>query len=131
MNRYQRWADGMADRWEQRVTPPTAQQARDAARRHAHEQRRGVQVVGVVLIAAAAAGYWIPHVIYVGSVSQVRGLCASSAGSFAQALNRQAATDCASAGKWAAGLGLLALAGVLMLVVPALLVRSVTHERDS
>lgn len=131
MNGYRRWADEMADRWEQRTAAPPSQHTPDAARAHTHEQRRRTQRLGVVFIAAAASGYWIPHVIYTGSVSQVRGLCASSAGSFAQALNRQAAADCASAGNWAAGLGLLALAGVLMLVVPALLVRSATDKRGS
>jgi uncharacterized membrane protein len=79
-----------------------------------------VQVAGIIFLAAAVAGYFMPHLFFAGSVAQVRGICSSSAGAVAQGLNATAASACSQASAFAGVLALLGVAGVLMLVVPAL-----------
>ena len=58
----------------------------------------------------AAAGLAV--IILVGSISEVRGICSSGAGLFAQA----AESGCARAESWTAGLAVAAIAGAGMIV---------------
>lgn len=71
-----------------------------------------IAAAGLAVIIAAAVAYWTPGIILVGSISEVRGICDSGAGLFAQA----AESGCARAGSWTAGLAAAAVAGAGMIV---------------
>jgi hypothetical protein len=79
-----------------------------------------VQVAGIICTVLAAVGYWMPHVVFAGSVSQVRSLCSSPAGALAQGLSEQAVAGCSDASIATGLLAMLGIAGLLMLIVPAL-----------
>lgn len=78
-----------------------------------------VAAAGLAVIMLAAVAYWAPGVILVGSVSEVRGLCSSSAG----LLGHAAESGCARADRWTAGLAVAAIAGGAMITAGLFLAR--------
>lgn len=72
---------------------------------------------GLVIMVLAAVLYWVPGIILVGSVSQVRALCDSGIGLLTQGTAR----GCARAENWAAALKVAAVIGVIMAVAGAFL----------
>jgi hypothetical protein len=87
-------AAGMPGAWRLRDHPPV------------------IAAAGIAVIILAAVAYWTPGIILVGSVSEVRGICSSGAGLFAQA----AESGCARAENWTAGLAVAAIAGAGMII---------------
>lgn len=74
-----------------------------------------VAAAGLVITVLAAVLYWVPGIILVGSVSQVRGLCDSGIGLLAQG------SGCARAENWTGYLAAAAVAGVAVAAAGAFL----------
>lgn len=73
-------------------------------------------IAGMVVIVLAVIAYWMPGIVFVGSVSQVRSLCSSGAGLFAMAGSQTAESSCTDAESWTAVLAVAAVAGVGMII---------------
>lgn len=74
-----------------------------------------VAAAGLAVVVLAAVLYWVPGIILVGSVSQVRGLCESGIGLLAPG------GGCARAETWAGYLAVAAVIGVVTAATGAFL----------
>jgi hypothetical protein len=83
---------------------------------------------GIAALVVAAVGYWAPHVVFAGSVSQVRNLCSSPLGAIAQASSTATAHSCSTASTVTTLFVLLALAGAALTAWPLLALRHANRE---
>lgn len=74
-----------------------------------------IAAAGLAVIILAAVLYWVPGIVLVGSVSQVRDLCNSGIGLLA------AAPGCTRAENWTGGLAVAAVTGAAMAATGAFL----------
>lgn len=74
-----------------------------------------VAAAGLAVVVLAAVLYWVPGIILVGSVSQVRALCDSGIGLLAQG------GGCTRAENWTGALAVAAVIGVAMAAAGAFL----------